>query len=186
MKTYFDIKELINSGAITNELDYERALIADRKLRLLSKNNNHFKNLRTKLRDLIEVYENEEWSDINKISDEKIANSEKYELIAELERLFIEERKQEIRRKLKEYDLKQEDLALLLGHKSKTHMSELINGIKPFTLRDLVVINRILKIEMAKLVPTYLSEADRLKIKEAVQKLNKPKIKLTADDLAMA
>lgn len=90
MKTHFDIEKLIDSGTLSNELDYERALIADRKLRLLSKDSVHFKNLRLKLRDLMEEYENAEWSDVNKISEEKIRESEKYEQIAELERLFIE------------------------------------------------------------------------------------------------
>ena len=77
--------------------------------------------------------------------------------------MFIDIRKQEIRKKLKELDLSQENLALLLGHKSKTHMSELINGIKPFTLKDLIIINRLLKVEITKLVPVYLSKEDQIK-----------------------
>ena len=57
MKTNFDIEKFIESGSINNELDLERAMIADRKLRLLSKDSLHFKNLRKKLRDLIEADE---------------------------------------------------------------------------------------------------------------------------------
>lgn len=131
MKTHFDIEKLVERGSISNELDYERAMIADRKLRLLSKDNAHFKKLRSKLRDLIEQYENEEWNDVDKINEEKLLESEKSERIAEHERQFIENRKQAIRKKLKTLDLTQEDLAALLGHKSKTHMSELMNGLKP-------------------------------------------------------
>jgi len=186
MKTHFDIEKIIESGFIANELDYERALIADRKLRLLSKDNAHFKNLRLKLRDLIEKYEKSEWNDVDLISNEKLLESEKSELIAESERLFVNKRKKEIRKKLKELDLRQEDLATLLGHKSKTHMSELINGIKPFTLRDLIIIHRLLKIEITKLVPVYLSKEDQEKVKEAVKLLGKPKIKLSSDDLTFA
>ena len=48
MKTHFDIEKIIEMGIINNELDYERALIADRKLRLLGKEDVHFKNLRKK------------------------------------------------------------------------------------------------------------------------------------------
>ena len=77
-------------------------------------------------------------------------------------------------------------MALLLGHRSKTHMSELINGIKPFTLKDLIIINRILKVEITKLVPVYLSKEDQIKINEAIRKLNKPKIELTSDVLTLA
>lgn len=182
MKTDFDIERLVENGSITNELDYDRALIADRKLRLLSRGNTYFKNLRLKLRDLIEAYEHSEWNDVNKINEEKILESEKSERIAESERLFIENRKKKIRKKLKELDLTQENLATILGHKSKTHMSELMNGIKPFTLKDLVIINRLLKIDINLLVPVFLSKKDQVMVKEAVKTLNKPNIKLINDD----
>ncbi len=183
MKTHFDIETIVEQGSITNELDYERALIADRKLRLLAKDSLHFKNLRIKLRNLIGKYEDAEWNDVDQIDDTKILESEKSERIAAFERVFIESRKQAIKNKLKEFDLTQENLALILGHKSKTHMSELINGIKPFTLRDLVIINRLLKIEINQLVPIFLSQDDQVKIKYAVKQIDKPKLKLTSDDL---
>jgi antitoxin component HigA of HigAB toxin-antitoxin module len=185
MKTHFDIETIVEKGIITNELDYDRALIADRKLRLLAKESLHFKNLRAKLRDIIEKYEDSEWNDVDKIDDNKILESEKSEHIAELERLFLENRKQAIRKKLKEFDLTQENLASILGHKSKTHMSELMNGIKPFTLKDLIIINRLLKIEITILIPVFLSKEDQTKVKEAVIKLDKPKVRLTADDLVL-
>lgn len=185
MKTHFDIEKIVEKGIITNELDYERALIADRKLRLLTKEDLHFKNLRTKLRDIIEKHENTEWSDVDKIDDAKLLESDKSEQIAELERVFLENRKQAIRKKLKELELTQENLGSILGHKSKTHMSELMNGIKPFTLKDLIIINRLLKIEIAILIPVFLSKEDQIKVKEAVIKLGKSKVKLTSDDLVL-
>lgn len=185
MKTHFDIEKIVENGIITNELDYDRALIAERKLRLLAKESLRFKNLRTKLRDIIERYEISEWSDIDNIDDFKLSESSKSERIAELERIFIENRKQAIRKKLKELDLTQENLALILGHKSKTYMSELMNGIKPFTLKDLIIINRLLKINLAVLIPVFLSKEDQVKVKEAVIKLDKPKVKLSSDDLAL-
>ena len=58
MKTHFDIESIVKKGFIKNELDYDRALIADRKLRLLANESPHFKTLRSKLRNLIEEYEN--------------------------------------------------------------------------------------------------------------------------------
>jgi plasmid maintenance system antidote protein VapI len=100
--------------------------------------------------------------------------------------VFIDNRKQAIKTKLKVFDLSQENLAVILGHKSKTHMSELINGIKPFTLKDLIVINRILKIDMKVLVPNFLSIEDQEKVRIAVQSLNKPKVKLSTKDLVFA
>jgi hypothetical protein len=59
MKTQFDISQLLEAGKIQNELDFERAMIVDRKLRVLSKENPEFKSVRKKLRDLIEQYENQ-------------------------------------------------------------------------------------------------------------------------------
>ncbi len=185
MKAHFDIEKIVERGIITSELDYDRALIADRKLRLLAKENPHFKNLRLRLRDLIEKYENAEWSDVDKINEEKLTESEASEYIAEQERLFLENRKQQIRKKLKALDLTQESLGLILGHKSKTHMSELMNGIKPFTLKDLVIIHRLLKIEIGVLIPVFLSKEDQIKVREAVLKLDKPKVRLSNAGFAL-
>ncbi len=183
MKTHFDIEQFIEHGSITNELDFERAMIADRKLRLLSKESVHFKNLRKRLRTLIEDYETKNWSDLDSLTEDKIAESEKYEIIAEQERLFLDNRKQIIRECLKRFDLTQENLGKILGHKSKTHMSELMNGIKPFTLKDLIVINRLLKIDFKVLIPNFLSKEDQMKIKSIVSSMNKPQLKLEKVDL---
>jgi hypothetical protein len=57
-----------------------------------------------------------------------------------------------------------------------------MNGIKPFTLKDLVIINRLLKIDINLLVPVFLSKKDQVMVKEAVKTLNKPNIKLINDD----
>ena len=54
METQFDIEKLIEQGSIKNDLDLARAMIAERKLRLLAKENNDFKVLRKKLRIIIE------------------------------------------------------------------------------------------------------------------------------------
>lgn len=185
MKTHFDIEKIVESGSISNELDYERALLADRSLRLLAKENAHFKNLRLKLRNLIEKYEASEWSILEQIDDTKLLESAQAERIAELERLFLDTRKKIIREKLKNLDLNQENLAAILGHKSKTHMSELINGIKPFVLKDLIIINKLLNIDLKLLVPVFLSLEDQKKVTDAVKKLGKPKIKLTDELLVL-
>jgi len=176
MKTHFDIEKIIEMGIITNELDYERALIADRKLRLLGKEEVHFKNLRKKLRGIIENYENKEWCVVESIDDNKLLENEKAEKFAEIERQFLENRKLEIRKKLKALEITQENLGSILGHKSKTHMSELMNGIKPFTLRDLIIIHQLLKIEISTLIPTFLSKEEQIKINKAVEKLDKTKV----------
>lgn len=185
MKTQFDISELIKNGEILNELDFERAMIADRKLRVLAKENPKFKSVRKKLRDLIELYENKNWSTDSNISDKKLRESYAAELIAEKERLFIQRRKEIIRKKLKNLNLTQQDFGKVLGHQSKSYMSELINGVSPFSLKDLIVINRILKIDLTDLVPTFLPHSDRVKIRITIKKLDNPKLNLIKDDLAL-
>jgi len=186
MDTQFDIETILETGKIQNELDYERALIADRKLRVLAKENPRFKAMRIKLRNLIEIYENKYWSKNSKIDKGKLRESDIAEIIAEIERLFLENRKQLIKTCLKKVGLTQQELGVILGHNSKSYTSELINGVSPFVLKDLVVINRLLKIELVDLVPTFLPQKERIKIKTHIKKLKNPQLKLSAKDFEIA
>ena len=185
MNTPFNIEEILELGEIQNALDFERALIADRKLRVLSKENPKYKTLRRKLRDLIEDYESKNWSSAARITDKKLKESDLAEAIAEKERQFIEIRKELIKSKLKRLNVTQQDFGKILGHKSKSYMSELMNGINPFSLRDLIIINRLLKIDLTDLVPTFLPQTDRIKIKSSIEKLENPKLQLSQDDFAL-
>lgn len=180
-----DIGKIIEQGIISNELDFERALIAERKLKLLSQENTKYKDERKKLRDIIESWETRNWSVESEISDEKIRESDLAERIAKEEMQFIQRRKELIRKKLKSLNLTQQDLGTILGHVNKSYISELINGIIPFSLKDLIVINRLLKIDLADLIPTFLSQSERLSIKMSVEKLGNPKLKLSKDDFAL-
>lgn len=185
MQTDFDINRVIKQGKIQNELDFERALIADRKLRILSKENVDYVPVRKKLRDLIEDWEIKHWSADLEIADEKVSESDLAGSIAEIERQFIEKRKNLIRAKLKSLDLSQQALGSLLGHKNKSYISELMNGITPFTLRDLIVINRLLKIDLTDLIPAFLSHNERIRIKASLERLENTKLKLSKADFTM-
>ncbi len=182
MDTQFDIEKVFTIGRLTNELEYERALIADRKLRVLSKENSRLKPIRKQLRAIIEKYETKNWSPNSELSAKKINESDLAELIAEKERLFLQRRKDAIKTALKNYGLNQQHLMVLLGHRSKTYMSELINGVVPFTLSDLIIINRLLKVDLSHLIPTTFSQKQRIQIKKSIQTIGTEKIKLSADD----
>lgn len=186
MNTQFDIEKLIKLGEIQNELELERALIADRKLRVLSKENSKFKIIRRKLRDLIENYENRNWSSDSKINEKRLRESDIAEIIAEKERIFVANRKELIKSKLKKLNLNQQDFGAILGHRNKSYISELMNGISPFSLRDLIIINRLLKIDLTNLIPTFLPQNERTKIRLSITKLDNPKLKLSKDDFALA
>ncbi len=182
MKDIFSIKEVNNIERLGNEYDLEKASLLERKLRLMIKENPELKPVRNKLRELIAEYEEREWSQIDKISDSKIKESDQAEEIVNFEQRFIRKRKEAIRKKLKEYDMTQQDLGVLLGH-PKSYMSELINGVSQFTLKDLIIIHRILGISLNTLIPTFLQSDTRNKVRESLLKLNKPKLRLRKKEL---
>ncbi len=182
MKDIFCIQEVNNIKTLENEYDLEKASLLERKLRLMIKENPDLKPIRNKLRKLIAEYEEREWSEVDKISDSKINESDKAEQIVNFEQKFIQNRKEAIRKKLKEHDMTQQDLGIILSH-PKSYMSELINGVSQFTLKDLVIIHRILGISLSILIPTFLQSDTRNKVRESLLKLNKPKLRLSTKQL---
>lgn len=76
----------------------------------------------------------------------------------------------------------QQDLGKLLDH-PKSYISELMNGVSQFSMKDLVIIHRLFGISLKTLIPTYLQSDTRTKINETINKLNKPKLKLKKDDI---
>lgn len=182
MKDIFDIKEVAKIERLENEYDLKKASLLERKLRLMIDENPDLKPIRKKLRDLIKDYEDREWSDFDKITDSQIEESDKAEEIVNYEQKFINKRKDTIRKKLKDYDMTQQDLGLILGH-PKSYMSELINGVSQFTLKDLVIIHRILGISLNILISTFLQSETRDKVRESIKKLNKPKLGLKKTEI---
>jgi plasmid maintenance system antidote protein VapI len=182
MKDILDIKDIEKIERLENEYDLQKASLLERKLRLMIDENPDLKPIRKRLRDLIKDYEDREWSDFEKISDSKIEESDKAEEIIDSEQRFIDKRKEAIRKKLKKFDMTQQDLGTILEH-PKSYMSELMNGVSQFTLKDLVIIHRILGINLNTLIPTYLQSETRDKVRESIRKLNKPKLGLQKKEL---
>lgn len=185
MNLQVSLKKILKKGTLTDELDFQRASMMDRKLRLLIKEFPDLAEDRKQLRALLKSYEDKNWSD-KKVTDEKVQESEQAGQIAESERVFIENRKNIIKLKLQEAGLKQKDLGTILGHSSATYMSELINGINPFTLNDLVVIHSLLNIELENLVPTILPKQIQVRISNTISKMENPKLKSKVESLLFA
>lgn len=183
MKTQSYLK-ILQKGSISNELELEKALIIERKLRLLGKENPELAESRTQLRAIIKKYEESNWSADSVISNKKIQESNIAELIAEQERTFLANRKKIIKAKLTELGINQQDLGLILGH-SKSYISELINGINPFNLKDLIIIHKLFNIKLEDLIPTTIPQKETEKIKSSILKINKPKLKLGKQDLVL-
>lgn len=183
MKTQSYLK-ILQKGSISNELELEKALIIERKLRLLAKENPELAESRTQLRAIIKEYEQFNWGSDSIISDKKIQESDTAELIAEQERRFLANRKKIIKEKLSELGINQQDLGQILGH-SKSYISELINGINPFNLKDLIIIHKLFNIKLEDLIPTTIPQKESEKIKSEILKLNKPKLKLGKKNLVL-
>ena len=73
----------------------------------------------------------------------------------------------------------------ILGH-SKSYTSELVNGINPFSLKDLVIIHRLFHIKLEVLIPTILSQNDMKKIQSSIRKLNRNELKLGKHNMELA
>lgn len=185
MKEQVDLKGILKAGKLANELDLERALILDRKLRLLVKDDPELFESRKRLRSIIKQYEKANWSKESVIDEIKIKESDIAEFIAEQERIFLEKRRNTIKEKLNKLKITQQELGKILGH-GKTYMSELMNGVSPFSMRDLIIIHRLFGIKLENLIPTIISQKDRVKIMTSLTELNKPELTLETDDLVFA
>lgn len=172
-----DLDKILKKGSIINELDYERAFIIDRKLRVLVKEHPELTEKRSRLRTILKHYEIYVWTKAD-ITDNKIHESDLAELIAEQERVFLHKRKNLIRKKLQSLSLTQKDLGKILGHKSVTYISELVNGINSFTTHDLIVIHLLLKIDFKDMIPAILDADEREKLALVIHELKKPKLSM--------
>jgi antitoxin component HigA of HigAB toxin-antitoxin module len=177
MDLQVNLKKILRKGAISNELEFQKASIIDRRMRLLVKEFPELSDDREQLRALLKAYEDKHWVG-QEITDKKVQESDLAGHFAEQERAFLDKRKNAIKSKLKEVGITQKQLGDILGHTSATYMSELMNGINPFTLNDLIVIHQLLNIELESLIPTILSQQVRSRVLGTISKLKNPKLKL--------
>jgi transcriptional regulator with XRE-family HTH domain len=182
MKNLMDIRDVNQIKELRNEYDLEKASLLARKLRWMIKEDASLIPVRERLLDLMEAYEHKHWRDESSISDKQMEDSDKAEEIINKENQFYNQRKEAIRKKLKQYDMTQQDLGALLGH-SKSYISELVNGVSNFSMKDLVIIHRIFKISFDVLIPTFIEVETRDELKRNILRLNKPKLKLNKVDL---
>lgn len=177
----FSIQNIQKINSLTSELEFEKASSLYLQLRVLVKEDKSYEPIRTHLRGLIKDYEEKNWSDDNSVTDEQIKESDLAEALIQAENEFYHKRKELIKAKLKDAGLNQNDLAKILGHR-KGYMSELINGLRPFSKEDLVVINRLFKIKFEDLIPAFIKQEKASHIKKTLESLSNNKIRLTKKD----
>ena len=179
-----EISNILNLDKLNSELEYEKAISIYGRLRWLVKENGSLIPVKKHLKELIQQYEETHWNDETKISDEQIRESDIAEKIVTSENDFIQKRKELIREKLRENGITQKDLAKILGHRPN-YMSELINGLRPFSRDDLIVLHRLFGLDLNDLFPPFLKTEVTNHIKQTLNELKngKTKIKLRLTDL---
>jgi len=183
----FHIDNILKINEFTNEFELEKAGKLQLKLRWMAKEDPSLVEKRNHLRKLIKQYEEKNWNDIDQISDEQIIESDNAELITDYETQFVSLRKEIILRKLSGVGLSQQDFGNILNH-SKSYMSELINGLRPFSKQDIVIIHRLLKIPFDQLILVTVKDEVAAHIKETLVVLNKsnPALKKVDFELELA
>ncbi len=177
-----DIDNILKIDELNSELEFEQATSILDKLRWMAKEDKSLEPIRQRLFELIEKYEEKNWSNEAEITDEQIKESDLAEKIVNAENYFIQKRKERIKEKLKENGMNQKDLGIILGHRPN-YMSELMNGVRPFSRDDIVIIHRLFDIEFNDLIPPFLKKDVANHIKMTLGKLKNAKAKLKNKDL---
>ena len=177
-----DIDNILKIDELNSELEFEQATAIFDKLRWMAKEDKSLEPIRQRLFELIEKYEAKNWGNETEITDEQIRESDLAEKIVNAENYFIQKRKERIKEKLKENGMNQKDLGLILGHRPN-YMSELMNGVRPFSRDDIVIIHRLFDIEFDDLIPPFLKKDVTNHIKITLGKLKNVKARLKYKDL---
>ncbi|NOQ28260.1 MAG: helix-turn-helix domain-containing protein [Bacteroidales bacterium] len=177
-----EIDNILKIDELENELEFERATSIQGKLRWMAKEDSSLEPIRQHLLVLIEKYETTHWNNEDKITEEQIKESDIAEKLISAESIFIQKRKELIKSKLKENEISQKDLAKLLGHRPN-YMSELMNGVRPFSRDDIVVIYRLFEIEFEDLIPPFLKKEVTNHIKTTLGELKNTRVRLKINGL---
>ncbi|MEA3497014.1 MAG: helix-turn-helix transcriptional regulator [Bacteroidota bacterium] len=177
-----EIDNILKIDELNSELEFENATLIQGKLRWMVKDDSSLEPIRKHLISLIEKYESEHWSNESEISEKQVKESDIAEKIVSTESGFIQKRKEFIKEKLKENEITQKDLAKILGHRPN-YMSELMNGVRPLSRDDIVVIHKLFEIEFKDLIPPFLKKEVTNHIKATLGKLRNKKVQLKIKDL---
>lgn len=177
-----EIDNILQIDELNNELEFEQATSIQGKLRWMVKEDSSLELIRQHLIVLIEKYELKHWENESEISEEQIKESDNAEKIINAENIFIQKRKELIKSKLKENEISQKDLAKILGHRPN-YMSELMNGVRPFSRDNIVVVHRLFGIEFNDLIPPFLKKEVTNHIKMTLGEMKNKSVRLKINDL---
>jgi len=177
-----EIDNILKVDELISEFEFEKATSIYGKLRWMMEDDSSLIPVRQHLLTLIEKYENTHWKDEPNISDEQVKESDIAEKAVSAESLFIQKRKELIKKKLKDNVISQKDLGKILGHRPN-YISELINGVRPFSRDDIVVIHRLFELEFKDLIPPFLKKEVTNHIITTLGELKSNNVSLKIKDL---
>lgn len=177
-----EIDNILKIDELNNELEFEQATSIQGKLRWMEKEDTTLKPIRQHLLVLIEKYESKHWENESAITEAQIKESDNAERVINAENKFIQKRKELIKSKLKENGLSQKDLSKILGHRPN-YMSELINGVRPFSRDDIVIIHRLFGLDFNELIPPFLKKEITNHLKVTLGEMKNKSVKLRINDL---
>lgn len=157
-------------AVLSNELQYEKAITLYLQLRKNENGNQKYARIRNHLRNLIIDYEKRHWSNESQHTEDQILENDTAERLVRAENEFHQKRKEIIQEKLKSEGMNQTSLAIILGHR-KSYMSELINGWRPFSKDDIIVISRLFGIKLEDLIPPFIKEEKATQIRETLKSM---------------
>jgi len=172
------INRILKLSDLRSEYEFEKVSSLYLQLRKESEISGiDYQNERNHIKKLIKEYEHKKWLKEEEISEVQIKESDIAENLVRIENEFNQKRKEFIRKKLKEYRLNQNDLAKILGHR-KGYMSELINGLRPFSKEDIIILNQLLSIKLEDLMPPFIKHSKAIKVQRALSDISKDKVNL--------
>ncbi len=177
-----EIDNILKIDDLNSELEFERATSIQGKLRWMAKEDSSLGPIRQHLMDLIEKYENTHWHNEAQITDEQVKESDLADKVVNAENVFIQKRKELIKEKLKENEITQKDFGKILGHRPN-YISELVNGVRPFSRDDIIVIYRLFDIEFKDLIPPFLKKEVTNHIRTTLGGMKNRKVRLKIKNL---
>ncbi|MBL0913756.1 MAG: helix-turn-helix domain-containing protein [Bacteroidia bacterium] len=173
----FAIDNVLKIKALGSESELAQAQHLYLKLRPAAADSPSLKPVRKHLAQLIKAYEEIHWARVEEVSAAQVKQAEYVEKQVLGREKFISRRRDLIRNALKRFGLKQNDLADLLGHR-KSYTSELVNGVRPFSQEDVILLHLLLGLRLEDLILPLVKESALTRLRTTLARLNRPGLQL--------
>lgn len=166
----FYLNNLEVTEVLESELDYQRAFILLKKIRLLKSEYIELEQKYCKIKKLIKDYEDNNWSHKEIHDEKKLTESDRAEEIAEQEYVYCKKRKDLLLSKIQELDLSINDFSELLNI-SVLDLNLKLDGVLRFEIEEIIIINKFLKVGYDHLLPYFNLDLPQIIVEDKIHKL---------------